>query len=256
LDKPITICFVYFRSLTPANLAAALFSVRKQDFSAVREMVIIDNDTEDPLDAINRVVDSLDFPVPVHVYSYKHGDGDKTHSWSTNTAVMLARTPWVFFTRADFLLDFDAVKKFWMTAVAQGFNWRGFVTSNGYHLHVDISRCEKEPWRSEGAARLRCFNGTEIAYTIIDTGVWLARKKDFDAVIGLDEGLTAWGHAQTHFQWKLHKDGVEFVRIPEALYFHPIHSAERNIDSAHRQLGDLGVDLREMWSRYEGPKVY
>lgn len=247
---------MYFRSLTPANLAAALFSVRQQDFSAVKELIIVDNDTESSLNEINRVADALDFPVSVSVHSFKHGDSAKTHSWSTNAAVGLTRTSWIFLTRADFLLDFEAVKKFWMVAAAHGSGWRGFVTSNGYHLNADVGRCNWEPWKTDGTAALRRLPGNEIDYTIIDTGVWLARRDDFEAVEGLDERLTAWGHAQTHFQWKLYREGVEFIRIPEALYFHPIHGAERDIDVAHRQLGDLGVDLQEMWSRYEGPKVY
>jgi GT2 family glycosyltransferase len=93
-------------------------------------------------------------------------------------------------------------------------------------------------------------------YTVIDSGVWMARRAAFWHVGGLDEALAAWGHAQTHFQWKLHTSGVEFVRIPEILFYHPLHAAERDIALAHEQLRGIGIDIHKMWERYEGAKPY
>lgn len=246
----ITVCFTYFRSLALANLAAALFSVRQQDFSQVKELIIIDNDTEDSTHEIRTVADALAFPVPVRVLSFKHGDTTKTHSWSANKAIDAATTPWILFTRADYLLDFSLVAKF----AAHMPNGNDFITSNGSHLMQDIGVCETTDWRRLGPGVFQ--GGAVFDYTSIDSGVWMARKADVDKVGGLDESLTAWGHAQTEFQYRLYKARVEFVRIPETLFYHPLHAAPRDLELAHQQLRERGMDIREMWLRHGGAKPY
>lgn len=252
-----TICLTYFKSLTLANLRAALHSLRQQDLPYVREVVVVDNNTDDLAVHIQATVDALAFPVPVRVLSVKHEDASRTHSWSTNVAVRAAATPLVLFTRADYLLAFDTLHR-----VAALFNshpegWNGFVTGNGYHLDVPIETCEQLEWRRFGPSMLLTFPGSAlIDYTVIDAGVWAARRDAFDRVGGLSESLTAWGHAQTHFQYKLFKAGTEFVRIPEALFFHPKHGGSRDMHLAHQQLTALGSNARELWDRYEGVKPY
>lgn len=252
----ITISFVYFRSLTLANLSAALYSVRRQDFSRVKEVVVIDNNTDDTVEEIQEQISGLSFPVPVQFFSFKHGNKEKTHSWSTNIAVRKSATEWVFFARADYLLSFDIIWRFSEVIDCNKPEWNGFVTSNCYQLGVDAASCETTPWREQGLRVLRRAPGNEIDYTCIDTGVWMMRRSAFDEVGGLEEGLSAWGHAQTHFQYKLYKAGVECVRIPEPLYFHTLHGAERDLGRAHQQLRDHGINLRELWDRYEGVKFY
>ncbi|MES2360045.1 MAG: galactosyltransferase-related protein [Gemmatimonadota bacterium] len=244
----ITICFTYFRSLTLANLAASLYSVRRQDLSQVREIVLVDNNTDDQIEAVQDVVDRLEFPVPVLVQSVKHGDPTRTHSWSTNLAIRQATASWIFMTRADYLLDFDVVKRF-TEAVAQG---DSFVTSNGCHLGEGIAECERSDWRQHGPR----FSGITFDYTSIDSGVWMAKKEVIDAVGGLNEGLTLWGHAQTEFQHRLHASGVRFVRIPEVLFWHPAHGGEKDLELANMQLALAGIDLRECWARYHGTSPY
>jgi hypothetical protein len=76
------------------------------------------------------------------------------------------------------------------------------------------------------------------------------------AFIELDESLTVWGHAQTLFQYQLHEKGVEFVRIPEVLFYHPQHSAPRDLNLAHQQLRERGVALDKLWARHDGAQVY
>jgi GT2 family glycosyltransferase len=103
---------------------------------------------------------------------------------------------------------------------------------------------------------LQTLPGTDFDYTVIDSGVWFSRRSAFDRVNGLDEALSSWGHAQTDFQHRLFKTGTEFVRIPEVLYFHPMHAASRDIIKAHDQLQARGVDLKVIWSRYHGVNPY
>lgn len=250
-----TVCFTYFKSLGPANLGAALYALRQQNFSRVESIIVVDNDTDDGIDTIQAVVDALRFPVPVRVLSFKHGDPARTHAWSTNVAVAAARSPWIIFTRADYLLHFQAVDKFFDVLAG----WQLcelFITGNVYHLNVDVAACDKVAWRYAGPQVLRVLPGKEEDYTHIDAGVWMTSKAMFDRVGGLDERLSAWGHAQTHFQHKLYEAGARFVRIPEVLFYHPQHAASRDINLAHRQLAEQGINLRQMWERYEGTKPY
>lgn len=245
----ITLCFTYFRSLTLAHLRAALVSVSLQDLSRVSEMVVVDNNTDDPVTDILNCIESLHLSIPVKLLSSKHGDETKTHAWSTNLAVRESKTPWVFFTRADYLLDREILRKCVDVVVSKPEDWQGFVTGHGYHLNDDIAACAS-------AVDLRLLPGAEVDYTSIDSGVWMTTRQAFDHVNGLDQSLSAWGHVQTHFQHKLFKAGVEFVRIPEVLFYHPRHAAPRDLLIAHQQLLAHGVDLKEMWSRYEGVSPY
>jgi GT2 family glycosyltransferase len=255
-EPMLTICFTYFRSLTLANLDAALYAVRQQDLSRVVELVLVDNNTSDDVRDIQAAIDVRRFPMPTRLISRKHGDSTKTHAWSTNVAVREATTPWVLFCRADYLLDFGLVRKSLRVVDAHGEDWDGFVTGNVRHLYVPVSRCELTEWRSSGADVLRYQPGQTEDYMAIDSGVWMARRSAFDRVGGMDERLSAWGHAQTDFQHRLHQTGTEFVQIPEVLFYHPRHAAPRDINLAHAQLHAVGANLSAMWARYHGVSPY
>jgi glycosyltransferase involved in cell wall biosynthesis len=241
----ITICFTYFRSLTLANLAAALYSVRRQDLSQVKEIVLVDNNTDDAAESIHNVVDRLEFAVPVLVQSVKHGIPTRTHSWSTNLAIKQATASWVLMTRADYLLDFGLLEKFLAVRHAQPEEWNGFVTSKGRYLDDGAAGCERMNWRTYGPSILP---GTVYDHTLIDAGVWMARR-DVVSDVRLDERLTAWGHAQTDFQHRLYRSGVEFIRLEQALFHHMVHGGEKDIELAHAQLAGIGGDLKDMWTR-------
>jgi hypothetical protein len=212
---------------------------------------VVDNSTGDPVTGIKAILDRLDFPVPVILYSNKHEDPAKTHSWSTNVAVRQAYTDWVFFTRADYLLSFNIIEKFLGVVRNHPVSWDGFVTSKGSYLGT-LRECGTK-WREEG---LQVLEGTVYDHTLIDAGVWMARRSAFERVGGLNENLTAWGHAQTHFQWKLHQSGTEFHRIDDILFGHVDHGGDKDISLANTQLVQQGLNLQEMWARYDGPRIY
>lgn len=252
----ITICLTYFKSLTLKNLDAALYSVRQQDLSRVREVVLVDNDTEDSPENIAAVVATHNFPIEVNLYSYKHGDEKKTHSWSSNAAVSYVKTPWIFFTRADYILDFGIVERLSVVTDSRRPSWPGFITSSGYHLAVDIGEVETQPWKTQGARILHSMQGTQFDYTVIDSGVWMTQRSAIDFIGGWDEELTAWGHAQTEFQSRLYNSGVEFVKVPEVLFYHPMHAGPRDLELANRQLKTQGIKIQELWARYDGVNPY
>jgi hypothetical protein len=256
MRHPTTVCFAYFKSLTLAHLEASLLTLAMQDPSNVDEILILDNDTTDPTDDIRRVVDMLRFPVPVKFISIKHGDPTATHAWSTNQLVYGARSRWVFFTRADYLLEADALSSMLDVVARHTPEWDGFVTGDCYHLNPDLTECDAHEWRERGVGCLRHLPGALADYTKIDSGVWLGRTESFRRVEGLDERLSAWGHAQTHFQHKLYQSGTEFVKVPRVLFYHPRHAAPRDLAVAHAQLAEVGADLRAMWDRHEGVNPY
>lgn len=239
----ITICLTYFKSLTLANLAAALYSVRRQDLMRVREIVIVDNDTPDDEKYIEAVINAANLPGLVRFVSFKHGDPTRAQAWSTNATVRLALTPWVFYTRADYLLDFSILSKFIDVVDSKPKDWEGFIVSNGCHLGQDIYEVEKSPWREHGT---RVLQGIVYDYTEIDSGVWMARRNTYDRIGGFDERLSAWGHAQTEFQYRMHLGGVEFVRLPETLFYHPGHGGDKDMGLANQQLAVVGTDLKVM----------
>lgn len=252
--RPVTICFTYFKSLTLENLDASLYSVSRQDMSGVDEIVVVDNDSPDSERAIQEVIAAQRFAVPVRLVSVKHGtDAMRGHAWSTNYTVRRAWSPWVFYTRADYLLDFSMLGKFLAVVRSKPEGWEGFIVSHGCHLSLDVKACEASPWRERGP---RIFSGVEYDYTEIDAGVWMTKRDTYERVGGMNEKLSAWGHSQTEFQHRIYEAGVEFVRLKETLFFHPHHGAERDIDNAHRQLEEVGGDLKQMWKRYHGESPY
>lgn len=245
----ITVCFVYFRSLTLLNLEAALYSVRKQNLSDVDRLVVLDNNTDDSSEQIQAVIDKLDFPIPVALVSHKHGDLSKTHSWSTNAVVREAKTEWVFFTRADYLLEFNTLELFLAETTSPK-----FIVGRYYDVQVDVGVCNTTRWRIEGPGKTLQQFGQEYSHTLVDSGVWMTTKQIFDSVGGMDESMHAWGHSQTAFQYKLYLAGVDFIKVPHIVFYHPIHHHEvgRDWDLAMRQVTQAGFDLRTMWKRYEG----
>lgn len=252
----ITICLTYFRSLSLANLRAALYSVRRQDLSGVAELVVVDNGTDDPAERIQEAIDAEGFPIPVRLLSFKHGDPRRTHPWSANVAVRAAGTEWVLFTRADYILDFGLVRGFFdlLDRAPAGADF--FMTGDVCHLGVDVGECERSDWRERGTEALLDLPCRIDGYTEIDAGVWFLTRAAFERVGGLDEGLDAWGHAQTHFQWKLHSTGTVFTKVERPMFYHPLHAAPRDIHMAHAQLEARGIDLRQLWARYTGEQPY
>jgi hypothetical protein len=248
----ITICFTYFKSLTLENLRAALYSVRTQDLALASELVIVDNATADSEQDIQAEIDSQHFPIPTRLCSVKHGDPTREQAWSTNLTVRQGRG-WVFYTRADYLLDPSILNKFSAVVACKPTDWDGFIVSHGCHLGNSIGEVEQTTWRTNGT---RVLNGIVYDYTEVDSGVWMARRETFDRVGGFDERLSSWGHAQTEFQYRMFGAGVEFVRIPETLFYHPAHGGAKDMDRANQQLATVGTNLKMMWARYHGESPY
>lgn len=251
--KLLDIAIVHFRAVDLRYFDAAWYALSRQDFSAVRQIVVYDNDTDDPAEALHEVVNRYPVPVPVSYVFDKHRDPNKrSQSYSVNAAVRATTAPFVLFTRSDYILDFSLVTKFWShfhpTTRAK------FVTSYAYHMAYDergdqriVGMRDIEPteWRTKGAqVLLEHVNGWRVDSSDRDAGVWMTTRETFERAGGLNEDLRAWGLQQTVFQQMLFKAGVEIIQIPEFLFFHQHHGGEfRDYDKAIEEL-----------ERYWGPK--
>lgn len=248
----ITIAFTHFRGLSLANLRAALFTVRQQDFDQVASILFLDNNTVDEEKVLQDILDEFNFPVPVHLISIKHGDPTKTHAWSTNFIHRATTTPWIFFTRSDYLIAPNTLALF----REQIRHDNMFIIGGYYGLDITIDQCNQYDWRTYGVEMLKPF-GREYAHGLVDVGgVWLTTKSAFDSVGGLDERMWAWGHQQTLFQYRLRLAGTEFVKVPQVVFYHAEHGYEapRDHSVAAAQLKEVaGIDVAEMWQWYTGP---
>jgi hypothetical protein len=249
----ISICFVYFRSVTLDHLDAAWFSLSRQDFSNVNGVYVLDNNTDDDQAAIRAVIDRYRLPVPVYIMHAKHRLRTRTHSWSVNKVVRWAAGPLIFFTRADYILDARAVERFAALVVPSK---PRLITSYAYHMAFDergdqriegFRDIEQHHWRERGAqVLLDAVNGWRVHSCDLDAGVWLLPRETVERVGGLDEGLVEWGYAQTLFQKHLRDHGVPAIQIPEYLFFHQHHAAPRSYDRARADLAKQGITVEEL----------
>jgi len=256
--RDVSICFVYFKTLELRHLDAAWFSVSKQDFSYVNTVYFLDNSTDDDLFAIQEVLSRYPLPVPLVFCSDKHGRSDRTQSWSVNRVCQMAVGPWIFFTRADYILDFDAVTRMAgraraMEAAGQkpfvsGWCWQMAYDREAANLNafVDI---EQYGWREKGmAALLPGPDGTgghpyafRFHETDRDAGVWMTQKTYMAQAGWMNEKMVSWGFQQSVWQRVLQRSaGVTCHAIEDYLFAHQHHWAPRDFTTAHDEYGRFG----------------
>jgi hypothetical protein len=246
-----SICFVFFRGLTLEHLDAAWFSVMKQEMLHVHSIYFLDNNTEYPEEAIRAVINRYPWPVPVVFKSVKHGDPTKTQSWSVNhVCQMAAPGQWIFFTRADYILNFDAVRRM-RAEILDRPTWdhRRFVSGWCWQMAYDrearntpeVLDIEQYHWRERGmTALLDHPYGFKFHETDQDAGVWFT-KQDFLAEAGwMNEGLVSWGYQQSTFQRALTRIGITCSAVEDYLFAHQHHYAERDFDKARAEYNAHG----------------
>lgn len=248
----VSLCFVYFQTLDLRHLDAAWYSVSKQDFTDVNAVFFLDNNTTDDPAAIEEVLNRYPLPVPVITTFDKHGDNTKTQSWSVNRVCKQAYGPWIFFTRADYILAFDALAQ--MSTLGKqralqaggkpfisGWCWQMAYDRDGANMnaYIDIEPLE---WRRRGmSALLEHPYAFRFHETHLDAGVWFT-KKDYLAEAGwMNEKLTVWGYQQSSFQRALTRKGVSCEAIQDYMFAHQHHWAPRDFAAAatdHAKHGD------------------
>lgn len=241
----LDIGFNFFGSTTLRHLDAAWYSLTQQDFTGVRGVHVLDNNTKYPEAAIRAVLDRYPLPVPVALYSVKHQDPTRAHSWSVNTLcrdLMPPDTDWIFWTRSDYLLEFACLSQWRQGAeehLAAHPQDKLFVSSYchliAYNFAEQVGRqqkvdIEKYPWRRKGPYILiGRVPGHPHQNTASDAGVWLTRRAYLAAAGWMDETMSSWGFQQSVFQLKLHHEqGVHMLIAGEYFFHHMEHPVPRD----------------------------
>lgn len=235
--RPVSVCFVFFRSTDLANLDAAWYSLSRQRLDCVNEIYFLDNNTEFEVSAIEDVLRRYEFKrqedgsaVPVRCDWRKHGNPSWTHSWSVNYMHGRSQGPLLFFTRADYILDFSCLSQMYRVLEVEG---RPLLVSGWcYQMAYDrellpynpVADIKSVDWRRHGPRifvdRLpgHCFHETDQ-----DAGVWLCSHDSIRAVGGMNERLVSWGYQQSTFQRALKNAGTPSIAVPRYLFYHMPH---------------------------------
>jgi len=235
----ISIAFIHFKTLNLHHLDAALFTLAKQDFKGVKEFIVLDNNSDEPVDLITSALSAYQFPIQPKLVSLKHGDLRRTHTWSSNEAFRQTNQPWVFLCRSDFLLDYDCLSKF--VTIANNFEWRkAFITSYCQQMGCDDALSNTDVlvehsyadagWRTHPDGPKSLVNAVPSNYfhdTDQDAGVYLMDREAWQCSGGLDERLVGWGTNQSRWQNSLPRYGTKIFNIEEYLFHHQHHWAER-----------------------------
>jgi glycosyltransferase involved in cell wall biosynthesis len=252
LNQDTTICFVFFKGLNLTHLDAALYSLSKQDMSRVNDIHFLNNDTEFTPEQVEEVAhryfnsEQIGFS---HIYH--HGDPNKTHSWSVNTVVKIAQGPFIFFTRADYILAFDCLERLRAQAdsmldialkpFVSGWCWQMAYDREARNIEANVD-LEQYNWRELGMPGLLnhpyAFRFHE---TDQDAGVWLTSKEYIQQVGGMNEKMSSWGYQQSTFQRVLRNHlNVTCFAIPDYLFAHQHHYVPRDFEKAQREYNEFG----------------
>lgn len=241
----IDIGFIFFRTLGLEHLDAAWYTLSRQDFTDVSRVYFLDNNTAFDWRDIELVLQRYKLPVPYTAAYHKHGDNTKTQSWSVNEMGRTGIEPWLFLTRADFLLDDDCLSKFRAERDRRGDDWRGFVTSYCHQCGYDDQLSNTDAlapyslpdaaWRTDPRGAKSLFGTVPAVHftnTHLDAGVWLIKRELMAEAGGLNEKMISWGYQQQAFQRALVRIGTEIVQVPEFLFHHQHHWAPRDFAQA------------------------
>ena len=251
----INVCYVHFRGLSLLHLDASLFSLSKAiERHPVRTVHVLDNASGHwPMDVEAQVRTNLR-TVPVSFQSWQQPDVRRTHSWTVNH---LCRdrahdADWIFFLRSDYIVAFDVLEQLASLALAvrvtgrkpfvSGWCWQMGIDEalSNIDAHVDI---ERYGWRTSTRG-LDALQQHPYAHrfhqTQHDAGVWLTRREYLAAAGWMNEAMTAWGYQQSTFQRALGRVGVSCDVVPDYLFAHQHHYAERDFVRAQREYQQFG----------------
>lgn len=244
MGEPIDLCLVHFTTLTLTHLDAAWYSVSRQSFRDVARVVVLDNNSGSDRAAVAAILTRYPIPVPIVVEYQTHGDPAKTHSWSVNRMLRdLATAPRVLFTRSDYILAFDALARLRAYDEAHpterlfvsGWCWQMAYDRDAQNIDATVD-IEPYDWRRRGmSALLQHPYAFRFHETDLDAGVWFTQRQAVLNVGGLNEGMSSWGFQQSEFQRRLTRSGVRCHAIPDYLFAHQHHYADRDFRRARTE---------------------
>lgn len=248
--------FCFFGTCTLEHLDHAWWTLSRQNMARIRHIYVLNNNTQYHPDAVHEVLDRYPIPRPVLVQHVRH-DGSKTHCWSVNHVCRdwMVDADWIFWTRSDYLLDYEALEAWCQGAEAAQANdpaCRPFVTSwvhlIGYRFAlgtpidgvpydgtgttevVDLSTL---PWREHGPRfLLGRVPGASFEKTARDAGVWLTQRKNLAEAGWMNEKMVGWGFQQSIFQSLMKECGVDFIVASTYFVHHQEHPVVRSLEQA------------------------
>lgn len=243
--------FVFFRTTDLYHLDAAWFTLARQNFTHVERVIFINNNTQFDTLEIEHVLSRYRLPVRLDIHHELHRDSKKTHSWSVNRFIELSSTPWIFFARSDYLLNYDLLTEFWKEKERrQQLNptWRGLITSYCHQMGYDSGLSNTDalaPYSLPGAEWRMMLEGPKFLFgkvpanyfesSGVDAGVFLTQRMNFTEIGGMNENLVNWGFNQQEAQGLMQGRGVEMVALKEYLYHHQHHYAPRDFQVANSE---------------------
>ena len=241
----LSIVFTFYRTLDLNHLERAITSLAKQTIWPLNdpkdELLFVDNNTEyDEADIRGVIEPHFKYPF-LNYHSCKHGDPNKRHSWSANYGIRHARNSKIFFTRADYILMEDAIEK--MDAI-----WKEGRFVSGWCWQMGCKRQEvadrlclvydKDPeyesyaWRSNVRNLLQHPNAHSFPETDMDAGTYMTSKAAMKVGGWYDEAMIGFGYQQSTLQRRMAEGGIAMMVVPEYLFCHQHHEAERDFDKA------------------------
>lgn len=247
-----SICFVFFRGMNLEHLDAAWFSLHKQDFLHVERVYFLDNNTDYTEFEINAVLKRYERADVEYVKEFaKHGDLTRTQSWSVNRVCQMPPLDtWILFTRADYILAFDALKRMRAQVLEQptwdqrrfvsGWCWQMAYDREAKNIDANID-IEQYGWRQRGMpALLEHPYAFRFHETDQDAGVWFTKQSYLAEAGWMNEKMTSWGYQQSTFQRALRGIGITCSAIEDYLFAHQHHYAVRDFAKAQDEYNRFG----------------
>lgn len=239
----LSIVFTFYKTLDLDHLERAMYSLSRQTaLCRASELVFVDNNTEYSEAEIKAVVESH-FQEPFVKYHFcKHGNDDRRHSWSANYGIRAATNDLFFFTRADYILMEDALEQMvdeWAKrkpALVSGWRFHMGAAPAGCvpGTPIDEPAYESYGWREDArfllqGRRASFYNSHQ------DAGVFVTTRTAIALGGWYDEAMIGFGYQQSTLQRHMWREDIAMIVVPEFLYLHQFHEAERDFTKAHEE---------------------
>jgi hypothetical protein len=229
-----TLILTCYHTLEVEHLERSLYSLSKQTVMS-KYRVFFDATSQIPRLTIR---DLLDKYLKVHEWNCcieEDGDPAKRNlSWNNNAAIRMAPTQVFVLCRADFVYDFTFCEK---VLAAYANEPMSYATSWMFMMPA-VQDLDSLGWR-ENPQRLLENNAGVTSKQIEcwkmadkDGPSFCTSKQACEAAGWYDESFTSWGFSQQDIQSRMRAAGVKMKVIPEWLFFHMFHPAERDYAKA------------------------
>lgn len=247
MNKPWSLVFNSFKSLSLAHVERSLFSLSKQTVLPT-DFIFFDNDSGIPK---GQIVELLEKYCRQHQkfewrFDEHHEPAKMNASYAQNKSIKMAKQDTFIFTKADCVYAEDFCEKLLaqktdnpMEFVAPWMLQMNYWSEHSKpHEQVDHAKdLEGLNWR-EDVRRLNQVPGQLHNHAWMDAPNFCTTKQAMERAGWYDEALHSWTIWQLDLQSNMHKRGINVKVIEEVLVFHmqhpiPVEQGERDLKKAH-----------------------